>query len=285
MQAIDYNSIGQIKAVLGSYQANALKRFGQNFLINQTIRQKIINLLNIEAGDELWEIGPGLGAMTSLALQQTAKVTVFEIDHSFIKILESFFGGHNGFKIIAGDVLTTWPAAQAAGPIKLIGNLPYNIAGAIIPLFTAKPISRAAILVQKELGERMLAGPRTKNYASFSVYCRCHFKLKNEGVIGPSAFYPPPNVNSMLLSLVPKQLDGEVSATLQQLTRAAFASRRKTLKNNWGRLPFYNQLRELALPLSFSESGRAEEYPPELYLQLAHALTALKTNGYLTDNK
>jgi 16S rRNA (adenine1518-N6/adenine1519-N6)-dimethyltransferase len=280
-EPINYDSTADITQLLSGFEAAARKRWGQNFLINRGARQKITGLLSLTADDEVWEIGGGLGAMTVLLLNKAAKVKVFEIDPVFQTILTNFYGKCPNFELIKGDVLKTWhtqPQPQAS--VKILGNLPYNISAAVIQNFTAIPLGRAVITVQKELGERMLAKPRTKAYSSFSVFCQICFRIKNEGILKGGSFFPVPNVDSMILSLDPLlNPDTATAALLTALLRASFAGRRKTLRNNWKNIGAIglpaDKFMLLAREAGFNDNGRAEEFPPQNYQQLLQKLKEL----------
>ena len=134
----DYNSPAELKAILDTNGFSMQKKFGQNFLINQQAREKLIEALEIEKNTTVWEVGPGLGAMTSIILEKGANLTVFEIDRGFASLVKSFFHDEeekSQFKLVEGDVIKTWYNQTENGtviPQRFFGNLPYNIAATII---------------------------------------------------------------------------------------------------------------------------------------------------------
>ena len=121
----DYNAPSVLAAVLDEHGLGMQKKFGQNFLINEHIRQELIAALGLTAGDTVWEVGPGLGSMTALLLEKGADLTVFEIDRGFIKLLQSYFNAYQTFHLIEGDVLKTWRTEyNRHTPRFFFGNLP-----------------------------------------------------------------------------------------------------------------------------------------------------------------
>jgi len=223
------------------------------------VRKALADALEAESGDEVWEVGPGLGAMTALLLEKGLKVKAFEIDSGFIRVLKQLFSGEENFKLIEGDVLKTWLscknkqyeadisgdsaflrktcAASKQDTPFLLGNLPYNIAAALIADFIEKKqiFPRMVVTVQKETALRMAAKAGTSDYSSFSVLCASVYEVKTLMTIRPSSFYPQPNVDSMGVFLERKKQTLSECAYppfFYPLVRSLFESRRKTLKNN-----------------------------------------------------
>jgi 16S rRNA (adenine1518-N6/adenine1519-N6)-dimethyltransferase len=213
---------------------------GQNFLINGRARRQLLDALAIEPGDRVWEIGPGLGAMTAGLLERGADLSAFELDRGFIAALEEFFGGRRGFTLIPGDVFKTWPAAWAAlggadAPL-LLGNLPYNIAAALLADFIERNcfFKRMVVTVQREVARRMIARPGTADYSSFSVLCASAYAVAPLMVLKGASFYPAPKVDSQGVRLdLRSDIDpAGYAPAFKPLVRALFSSRRKTIKNN-----------------------------------------------------
>ena len=233
----NYDSVSDLRSVLETNNLNMSKRFGQNFLISPGARSRIIDILDIDSSSEIWEIGPGLGAMTHSLVDITEKLTVFEIDYGFIRYLEEAFGHKKGFKIITGDFVKTWSSVvdKDGKPSKIIGNLPYNSASAIISsLIEGDCIPESMVItVQKEMGQRMISPPGLKSYSSFSMLCQYVFTVKNMGDLKSGSFYPSPDVTSTILELKPHKLYNNVNSQLFfKIIRDLFQSRRKTIKNN-----------------------------------------------------
>ena len=237
MRLPDYNAPSALAAVLDEHGFGMQKKFGQNFLINAHIRQELISALGLSAGDAVWEVGPGLGSMTSLLLESGADLTVFEIDRGFVQLLTSYFGSYHSFHLIEGDVLKTWKAEyQRHAPKTFFGNLPYNIAAKLIAATIEAEcfFDRMVITVQKEVGLRMTAAPGSADYSSFSVLCQWAYDVEPIRDIAPAAFWPKPNVESRALRFIKKQSPQPVrdARLFLSLVRGLFSSRRKTVKNN-----------------------------------------------------
>jgi 16S rRNA (adenine1518-N6/adenine1519-N6)-dimethyltransferase len=231
---LNYDSPGALKAFLDIRGLGMRKKFGQNFLINPGARKTLLDALELEPGEGVWEIGSGLGAMTWDLLERGAQVKAFEIDPGFIQVLRDFFGTHPGFCLIPGDVLKTW---HHAGEEKyLLGNLPYTIGSRVLGTFIEENrlFTRMVVTVQRELAQRMRARPGSKDYSSFSVLCTSVYTIKPLSVLKGSSFYPVPHVDSQGLRLdLRTDMDPRLyPACFRPLVRCLFASRRKTLKHN-----------------------------------------------------
>jgi len=190
-----------------------------------------VQALDAKSGDEVWEIGPGLGAMTALLLEAGLKIKAFEIDLGFIRVLKNIFSENKNFTLVEGDVMKTWREHQEA-PF-LFGNLPYNVAAALLADFIENDriFSRMVVTVQKEVALRMTATAGKGDYSSFSVLCASAYKVKPLMTIHPTSFYPQPNVDSMAV-LLEKKAAQKYPTVFYPMVRALFASRRKTIKNN-----------------------------------------------------
>ncbi|GHU47964.1 ribosomal RNA small subunit methyltransferase A [Spirochaetia bacterium] len=209
------------------------KKYGQNFLVNRSAREKLITALDPNPGETVWEIGPGLGAMTSVLLDAGAMLTAFEIDDGFIRLLRGFFGYKPNFKLIEGDVLKMWKT-QAGEKNLLLGNLPYNIAARLLgDLIEGQRLFRRCVLtVQKEIGERILASAGSKDYSSFTVLVRSVYTARKLLLLKGSSFYPSPLIDSMALILTLNSERLIYPALFYPMVRQLFAGRRKTIKNN-----------------------------------------------------
>jgi 16S rRNA (adenine1518-N6/adenine1519-N6)-dimethyltransferase len=231
---LNYDSPQEIRAFLDKNGLSTRKQLGQNFLINRDARRRLLDALGIGPGDRVWEIGPGLGAMTAGLLDRGAEVTAFEIDRGFIKALGEFFTDNPGFTLVAGDVFKTWPRAGEAS--FLLGNLPYNIAAAILGDLIEKDrfFTRIVVTVQREVARRITARPGSADYSSFSVLCASVYTLKPLMVLKGASFYPPPRVDSqgVLMELRSGITASSYPPVFKPLVRSLFASRRKTVKNN-----------------------------------------------------
>lgn len=241
MKHPDYNSPTELKNVLDINGFSMQKKFGQNFLINADARTKLIDALEIDENTKVWEIGPGLGAMTNEILERNADLTVFEIDRGFAGLIRQFFQEYqekNKFKIVEGDVLKTWKKHfQESGQAdRLFGNLPYNIAATIIADTIENNIrfDKCVFTVQKEVAIRMAAKPGSEDYSSFSVLCQWAYDVKPLLDLTGGNFWPKPNVDSRAVVMTKKDNfpNCENPALFVKIQRALFTSRRKTVRNN-----------------------------------------------------
>ncbi|MBO7484628.1 MAG: ribosomal RNA small subunit methyltransferase A [Spirochaetaceae bacterium] len=238
MSLPDYNSPSALKAFLDSKGMAMQKKFGQNFLINSNARNKLVDALDVKKDTTVWEIGPGLGAMTHLILEKGAKLTVFEIDKGFASVLKDFFGDYDTFSIVEGDVLKTWKKHfELTGvPDRLFGNLPYNIAATILADFITEGVrfDSVVITVQKEVASRICAKPGTEDYSSFSVLCQWAYNVEPLLDLAGGSFWPRPNVDSRAVRLTKKNNWPccKDRNCFMKLLRALYVARRKTIKNN-----------------------------------------------------
>ena len=230
--------------VLKKYQFNFQKRYGQNFLIDSHILEKIIEAAEVTKDDCVLEIGPGIGTMTQYLAEHAREVVAVEIDRSLIPILEDTLSAYDNVTVINEDILKVDIAALAkerngGRPIKVVANLPYYITTPIIMgLFESHvPLSSITIMVQKEVADRMQSGPGTKDYGALSLAVQYYAKPEVMMHVSPGCFIPKPNVGSAVIRLTryetnPVSVGNEEH--LFALIRAAFNQRRKTLVNSLG---------------------------------------------------
>ena len=235
----NYDSPRELKAFIDERGIGMRKKFGQNFMINPYERSMLLDALELQAGAKVWEAGAGLGAMTAGLLERGADVTAFEVDPAFARALREFFGndsvgGGSSFRLVEGDVLKTWGSVDVADDeLFLFGNLPYNIAAALIADFIEKGrfFKRAVITVQKEVAQRIAAGPCSEDYSSFSVLCSSVYKVKLLRVIKASSFFPAPRVDSQGVRMDLISGPEKKPKLFYPLVRSLFSSRRKTIRN------------------------------------------------------
>ncbi|MCQ2589125.1 MAG: 16S rRNA (adenine(1518)-N(6)/adenine(1519)-N(6))-dimethyltransferase RsmA [Treponema sp.] len=241
MKHPDYNSAAALKTCLDEHGFSMQKKFGQNFLINPDARTKIVDALDLQKDTTIWEVGPGLGAMTNEILEKGANLTAFEIDKGFAGLVNQFFEDYkktDHFRVVEGDVLKTWKKQlkEAGQPQRFFGNLPYNIAATLVADTIEEGIrfERCVFTVQKEVALRMAAKPDTDDYSSFSVICQWAYDIKVIGDLSGSNFWPKPNVDSRSVIFTPKENfpNCENPQLFMKMQRALFSSRRKTVRNN-----------------------------------------------------
>ena len=235
----DYNSPAELKTFLEQHGMAMQKKFGQNFLINENYRKRIVDALDIKESTTVWEVGPGLGCMTEEILNRGARLTVFEIDKGFAACNREFFESYGkDFSLVEGDVLKTWKRhfQQNGQAERFFGNLPYNIAATLIADTIENGIrfEKCVFTVQKEVALRMAAKPGTEDYSSFSVLCTWAYNVKPICDLSGSNFWPKPNVDSRAVLLEKREDFPKCSspALFSKMQRALFSSRRKTVKNN-----------------------------------------------------
>lgn len=252
----------------------ARKRFGQNFLVNDHIINSIVDAINPHEGDFLVEIGPGHAALTRPVLERAKKLTAVELDRDLAERLrhDPFL---KGLELIEADALKVdfgkLPGA-AEGKLRVFGNLPYNITSPLLfHLLTFEGILDLHFMLQKEVVERLAAGPGSKDYGRLTVMAQFHSEVIPVLTVPPSAFVPPPKVMSAVVRLKPKPLtkeERELAPYLNKITTTAFAARRKTVRNSLSLYFSEAELSELGIDLN----ARAEDLPLNVYVKLATTL-------------
>ncbi len=215
-----------------SHQAK--KRFGQNFLVDEQIIRDIIAAIHPEPGDNMVEIGPGLGALTRPLLKILRHLHVVEIDRDIIARLESDYP-KDKLVIHAGDALD-FDFATLQPPLRIVGNLPYNISSPLLFHFAAyaERIRDMHFMLQNEVVERMVAEPSTPEYGRLSVMLQYRFRMEKLIDVPPESFRPAPKVNSAIVRMIPlpaAEISVRNEKLLAAIVRTAFGQRRKTLRN------------------------------------------------------
>ncbi len=212
----------------------ARKRFGQNFLVDEQIIADIIRAIRPESDDNMVEIGPGLGALTRPLLQRLKQLHVVEIDRDIIARLQTDYP-QDKLAIHAGDALK-FDFATLPAPLRIVGNLPYNISSPLLFQFAsyAQRITDMHFMLQDEVVERMVAEPSTAAYGRLSVMLQYRFHMEKLLDVPPQSFRPAPKVNSAIVRMIPMpasdvQVRDEV--LFAEIVAAAFGQRRKTLRN------------------------------------------------------
>ena len=246
-------------AVLQKYNFNFQKKFGQNFLIDTRVLERIIAAAGVTKEDFVLEIGPGIGTMTQYLCENARAVAAVEIDKNLIPILEDTLSDYDNVEVINEDILKVdinrlAEERNGGKPIKVVANLPYYITTPIIMgLFESHvPIDSITIMVQKEVADRMQVGPGTKDYGALSLAVQYYAKPEIVANVPPNCFMPRPNVGSAVIRLtrhteVPVQVEDE--KLMFRIIRASFNQRRKTLANGLNNAP--------DIPLSKEKIGEA----------------------------
>jgi len=284
MQHPDYNSPIALKSFMDENNMAMQKKFGQNFLVNADARKKLVDVLDVKPEMKVWEVGPGLGSMTSELLERGVNLTVFEIDHGFARLLTQFFeeyANFSHFSLVEGDVLKTWPkfAKENDIPERFFGNLPYNVAATIIADTITKGFrfDKAVFTIQKEVGQRMNAKPGTEDYSSFSVLCQWAYDVKPVMDLAGGNFWPVPNVASRAVLMTKKEdfPKCENPELFRKMVRQIFAFRRKTLRNNLSRFVKAEICDEALKIAEIEPSIRAENLSVDDLLKLSDALNSV----------
>ena len=211
------------------------KRFGQNFLTDQAVLHDIIAAINPQPDDVMVEIGPGLAAMTRLLLERLRELHVVELDRDLVERLNKTFDAKR-LHVHAGDALQFDFAAlaPAGGKLRVVGNLPYNISSPLLfHLAQIAPLVQDQhFMLQKEVVERMVAQPGSKTYGRLSVMLQWRYHMELLFIVPPTAFDPPPQVDSAIVRMIPlaQPLPCD-AARLEAVVQKAFSQRRKTLRN------------------------------------------------------
>ena len=234
-------------AVLQKYNFNFQKKFGQNFLIDTSVLDRIISAAEITKEDCVLEIGPGIGTMTQYLAESAREVVAVEIDKALIPILQDTLSEYDNVTVINEDILKVdinriVQEKNEGRPIKVVANLPYYITTPIIMgLFESHvPLKSITIMVQKEVADRMQVGPGTKDYGALSLAVQYYAKPQIVANVPPNCFMPRPNVGSAVIRLTryeqpPVQVQDEKK--MFALIRASFNQRRKTLVNGLTNAP------------------------------------------------
>lgn len=233
--------------IIQKYEFMFQKKFGQNFLIDAHVLEKIISAAGITKDDCVLEIGPGIGTMTQYLAENAGHVVTVEIDRNLIPILKETLADYDNVTVINEDILRVDIKALAeeyngGKPIKVVANLPYYITTPIIMgLFeSGVPIDNITVMVQKEVADRMKEGPGSKDYGALSLAVQYYAEPEIVANVPPNCFIPRPNVGSAVIRLTRhKEMPVEVKdpALMFKIIRASFNQRRKTLQNGLGNAP------------------------------------------------
>lgn len=256
----------------------ARKRFGQNFLVDQNIIEKIVAAIAPQPDQNLIEIGPGQGAITEPLLDKCSKLNIVELDRDLIPILQNKFQQYPGLTIHQGDALKTdfGQFYQEDNPLRIIGNLPYNISTPLLfhLLSFNKQIRDMFFMLQKEVVERLGATPGEKHYGRLSVMAQYHCKVQPLFLVPPTAFRPAPKVESAIVQLRPYDeppYKANNPPLLSKLVRTCFQQRRKTIKNSLKLFLNTEQIGQLTIDLTL----RPENLSVEDFVQLSNQMDAL----------
>ena len=272
--------------ILQKYNFRFQKKFGQNFLIDTHVLEKIIESAGITKDDFVLEIGPGIGTMTQYLCENAREVMAVEIDENLIPILGDTLSLYNNVTIVNEDILKLDIAKVAEEhnnnkPIKVVANLPYYITTPIIMgLFESHvPLESITVMVQKEVADRMQSGPGTKDYGALSLAVQYYSKAEIVANVPPNCFMPRPNVGSAVIRLTCHKASPVVvndEKLMFSLIRASFNQRRKTLQNGINNAPNLNFSKEQVVTaldkMGLVSTIRGEALSLEQFAELSNLL-------------
>lgn len=272
--------------VLQKYRFNFQKKFGQNFLIDTHVLDKIIDASGVTEDDFVLEIGPGIGTMTQYLCERAREVVAVEIDKNLIPILSDTLKNYSNVTVINEDILKLDICKLAeeknqGKPIKVVANLPYYITTPIIMgLFESHvPIDSITIMVQKEVAERMQEGPGSKEYGALSLAVQYYAKPEIVANVPPNCFMPRPNVGSAVIRLTRHEnppVEVEDEKLMFRIIRASFNQRRKTLANGLNNSPEIHLpkevIQESIVSLGVPENIRGEALSLEQFAELSNEI-------------
>ncbi|MCK9274142.1 MAG: 16S rRNA (adenine(1518)-N(6)/adenine(1519)-N(6))-dimethyltransferase RsmA [Syntrophales bacterium] len=277
------------KEILKKYGIRPLKRFGQSFLIDRRIIERIAASTDIGPDDTVIEIGAGAGIMTAVLAEQASRVIALEIDPRMIEVLTEELKFFDNVTILNTDVLDCdfkeMTKGKPARQVKLIGNIPYNISSQILLhlIEHRKALSTIVLMFQKEMADRIIAAPGTKEYGILSVLTAMYTQNTKVASVPADCFYPRPRVSSTVLKMkVLKQpaIMVDDPQMFQLLVRAAFSKRRKTLENSLKDNPFLRfekkEVYSLAEVAGIDPIRRGETLTVEEFGKLANSLYRLR---------
>lgn len=277
---------GNTIEVLQKYKFNFQKKFGQNFLIDTHVLDKIIRESGVTKDDCVIEIGPGIGTMTQYLCENAREVVAIEIDKNLIPILQDTLSSYDNVTVINEDVLKVdikklAEEKNGGKPVKVVANLPYYITTPIIMgLFESHvPIDSITIMVQKEVADRMQEGPGSKEYGALSLAVQYYAKPEIVANVPPNCFMPRPNVGSAVIRLTCHEkstVEVEDESFMFNIIRASFNQRRKTLVNGLGNAAFLpvtkEQVVEALEKMELSPTIRGEALSLEQFAELSNLL-------------
>jgi 16S rRNA (adenine1518-N6/adenine1519-N6)-dimethyltransferase len=266
------------KTILAGYNLEPRKSLGQNFLFDENVLARIIDAADLQPGDEVLEIGPGLGALTGQLASKTERVVAVEIDGRLLPALQGEVGDLDNVEIVQGDILEQDPSALFEGPYKVVANVPYYITGAILRhlLGGAHKPSGMVLTVQKEVAERLTAEPPDMSLLAVSVLF--YSDVKRAATIKAGAFWPRPDVDSAVIRIDvrPKNApEGVQEEAFFKIVRTGFSQKRKQLQKNLRQL----EISRTAVGAILKEAGidgtrRAETLTLDEWLALVKAFEA-----------
>jgi 16S rRNA (adenine1518-N6/adenine1519-N6)-dimethyltransferase len=275
-----------VRDLLRRHGVRTLQGLGQHLLLDKNTLEKIVAAGELTPDDTVLEIGPGLGAMTRLIAEQAGHVVGIEVDSGFVRVLKESTGDLPNVVIAHADILKTNLPEFAENhlqplPAKVVSNIPYNLTSPIVGalLDTYELWKTIVLLVQKEVGERVVAKVGSENYTSFGIHVQFRAEAEIVSLVPRSVFYPPPKVDSAILRLKPRAMPAvQVSdaKVFSRAVRASFSQRRKTLLNSLSAIEEWDRdrVRAALATAGVDPERRGESLSMEEFAALADALSA-----------
>jgi 16S rRNA (adenine1518-N6/adenine1519-N6)-dimethyltransferase len=274
------------KEIVQKHNFRFSKSLGQNFLIDDTIIDRIVDGANIGENDYVMEVGPGIGTLTREMAKRSKKVVAIEIDKSLIPILKDTLSDLDNAEVVNSDILRVdinelIDEKLNGGPIKLVANLPYYITTPIVMKFLEEdiPVTNIVVMVQKEVADRMKAEPNTKDYGALSVAVQYYCDVEIVAKVPRHLFMPQPNVDSTVIALNVREnpvykVDNE--EIFFKVVKASFGQRRKTLLNSLSTLGFLNkdEIKEVLQNSNIDEKRRGETLSIEEFSNLSNTINS-----------
>lgn len=289
----------ETRAVLEDFGLATKHRLGQNFLVNDEVIGRIVNLAELDGNDVVLEVGPGIGTLTVAMLSACRAVCSIEADRELEQVLaQTCATDGEKFALVMGDALRVTPEQVSAAltglardveapsqPNKFVANLPYQVAATLILKFFQDfgSLERACVMVQAEVADRICAGPGSKTYGAYTAKLALLARPTGRFEVGPGNFMPPPHVDSAVVRLdrtpmadplTSEPLSAERAARVAEVIDAAFAQRRKTIRNSMGANGFEKDALDAAFAIcDIAPTARAETLSPEDFVRLEGALS------------
>ena len=270
----------EIQAILAAANTAPRHRFGQNFMIDQNLVRLVADAGEIQSNDHVIEVGPGTGTLTEEILLRTSNVLAVEIDRDLAALLRERFSDRPGFRLIEGDALagkhavnlelaTAIAARAPEQPVKLVANLPYNVASPLIIELLGAGVDLLAFTVQKEVADRLRAPAGSDAYGLLSVMVQLLAQVEVLRTLPPQAFWPAPTIESSLVRLRRQDRLGNRARSFNEFTQKLFAARRKTLRKALAQAD--QPADELIAKIGLNSKARPEEITPDEFLRLFDA--------------
>jgi 16S rRNA (adenine1518-N6/adenine1519-N6)-dimethyltransferase len=278
-----------VRGVLVRHRLLARRDLGQNFLVDDAMAARLVELAGVEPGETVIEVGAGLGTLTQALAARAGRVVAIEIDAGLVRALRAEKLLADNVELLHADALEVDLAALAGGPARLVANLPYSVASPLLRrlLDLRGVLLDWSVMLQREVAARVMAGPGSRDYGSLAVLHALTVEVVKCADLAPGLFHPAPRVRSSFLRITPLRVGvlaaGEL-APVERIVRAAFSKRRKTLANalrgaGMGLDGAPRALEDLLGRLGIDPRARAESLAPERLLALARALAGEASGG------